>query len=327
MSERYIPKESEIPPQYIDLWDRHDRTVDQTLWDDVIVLAESEEGTPQAERGIYKDIPLATLVALAERVRGEKDPIKRYEMALEESPNGELWFDVLAGFTSDSVILRMKSQIAHYLGQEGKEGWKRGLDLGTGTGRLAKVLAEDCDSFIALDRVPAMIKEARSTDDDSVQYLVGDVTALPLKSEGFDLITSVGISASLNKEQEIAFYTNIARVLEEGGVYYDGYYSDQLWDIGYHPGGDSSKLHPETRQNLASAKGILADMIVDTVSGKNEKIERLNRRELGELFARLGLAETQVELNQYGVGFRQLEKNREKFRRMHSGYSRSGEVS
>lgn len=83
------------------------------------------------------------------------------------------------------------------------------LDLGTGTGRIARIVAErwpDAD-VVGADVSPGMIQEARRLGG-RVRYDVADSLALPYEDGAFDLVT-------LNNM--IPFFDELARVTAPGG--------------------------------------------------------------------------------------------------------------
>jgi SAM-dependent methyltransferase len=86
---------------------------------------------------------------------------------------------------------------------------RHALDLGTGTGRIARIIAghwPDAD-VVGADVSPGMIDEARRLGG-SVRYDVADSAALPYDDGTFDLVT-------LNNM--IPFFDELARVTEAGG--------------------------------------------------------------------------------------------------------------
>jgi trans-aconitate methyltransferase len=85
----------------------------------------------------------------------------------------------------------------------------RVLDLGTGTGRVARVLAERWPhaDVVGADVSPVMLEEARRRGG-TVRYDVADSAALPYADGAFDLVT-------LNNM--IPFFDELARVTAAGG--------------------------------------------------------------------------------------------------------------
>ena len=83
------------------------------------------------------------------------------------------------------------------------------LDLGTGTGRVARVVAEIWPQarVVGADVSPGMIEEARRLGGD-VHYDVADATALPYENGAFELVTLSNM---------IPFFDELARVTAPGG--------------------------------------------------------------------------------------------------------------
>jgi hypothetical protein len=104
-----------------------------------------------------------------------------------------------------------------------------------------------------------------------------DITALPFDNDSFDLVNSLGIEGSLDKETQIAFYTELARLMIPGGSYLTAFYN--------YP----SLPSDEMSQITETSKAMLSDMICDTVSGGASIVERLDEDETNDQFAQLGL--------------------------------------
>jgi len=84
----------------------------------------------------------------------------------------------------------------------------RALDIGTGTGAVARLLSErwPAAEVTGVDVSPGMIAEARRLGSE--RYDVGDASALPYEDAAFDLVT-------LNNM--IPFFDELARVTAPGG--------------------------------------------------------------------------------------------------------------
>ena len=67
------------------------------------------------------------------------------------------------------------------------------LELGCGTGEFSRRLARRARRVVALDLSAEMIRVARSRSADwsNIDYVVGDMTALPLRGELFDCVVSL----------------------------------------------------------------------------------------------------------------------------------------
>ena len=87
----------------------------------------------------------------------------------------------------------------------------RVLDLGTGTGVVARLVAERFPEaeIVGADMATQMIEEARRvTDSPTVTYQVADAQNLPFADGAFDLVTLGNM---------IPFFDELARVVKPGG--------------------------------------------------------------------------------------------------------------
>ena len=85
------------------------------------------------------------------------------------------------------------------------------LDLGTGTGAVARLAAGRFPdaAVVGVDVAPRMIDEARRlTDEERVRYEVADANALPFSDASFELATLGNM---------IPFFDELARVVAPGG--------------------------------------------------------------------------------------------------------------
>jgi demethylmenaquinone methyltransferase/2-methoxy-6-polyprenyl-1,4-benzoquinol methylase len=91
------------------------------------------------------------------------------------------------------------------------------LDLGTGTGDIAHLLAQGgARSVVAADFVSAMVEAAAArTNCDRIEFVVADALALPFDGETFDCVTS-GFLVRNVADRELAFQ-EMFRVLKPGG--------------------------------------------------------------------------------------------------------------
>ncbi len=253
-AEQFVPETTQIPPEYIELWDKHNRVpVEEDTWNEVIDLARKEERTEISGRGIYGQIPLDNLLSLAEKVRSEPDPVERYRLLAKESPTGQIWFEVLDGLRSDLAIDAMDRKV-------GERNWDNGLDIGTGCGVLSEKIEGYCNRLVAVDRADFLLKLGKMKAFGGEEFITGEALHLPFSNQSFDLVVSSGLTASFDKDQLEDFVSELARVIRPQGSYLE---ATQMPP-------ESGDLHPEHRRSLANAKGILADMIVDETSGKSK---------------------------------------------------------
>lgn len=87
------------------------------------------------------------------------------------------------------------------------------LDVGTGTGILARALAASFGEVTGVDLAPAMLRVARQVS--GAAYVAGDLHHLPFRRGAFGLVTSsFGLNASSPREA----LRSLARVLRPGGL-------------------------------------------------------------------------------------------------------------
>jgi ubiquinone/menaquinone biosynthesis C-methylase UbiE len=86
---------------------------------------------------------------------------------------------------------------------------ERALDVGTGTGGGARVLAERFPQaeVVGVDVSPGMLEEARRLSS-GVSFVEGDAANLPFEDDSFDLVANANM---------IPFPDQVARVLRPGG--------------------------------------------------------------------------------------------------------------
>ena len=95
------------------------------------------------------------------------------------------------------------------------------LDLGCGTGRLARALAAAGLDVAAVDAAPDMLARARALDPQGrVHYREGDIRALYLERRfGLALMTGHGFQHLLTETDQRQALSRIAAQLEPGGVF------------------------------------------------------------------------------------------------------------
>lgn len=95
----------------------------------------------------------------------------------------------------------------------------RFLDIGTGTGRMAELFAEDADHIVALDKSPAMLRVARARlqhlGGERLEMVQGDFTDLPLPAASVDTVLFHQVLHFAQDPAEAL--REAARVTREGG--------------------------------------------------------------------------------------------------------------
>lgn len=88
-----------------------------------------------------------------------------------------------------------------------QENFNQVLDLGTGTGYCARILAKKLPQaeILGIDIAPEMIQVAKQKQHHQEQYLIADFDNLPIQSESCDLIFSnLALQWSLNLDNTLA---------------------------------------------------------------------------------------------------------------------------
>jgi ubiquinone/menaquinone biosynthesis C-methylase UbiE len=87
------------------------------------------------------------------------------------------------------------------------------LELGCGTGELSRRLASLAHTVVALDLSTEMIRVARSRSArlSNIQYVVGDMTTIPLPGGSFDCVVSVNTLHHVDGMQALRAMRNALR--------------------------------------------------------------------------------------------------------------------
>jgi SAM-dependent methyltransferase len=129
------------------------------------------------------------------------------------------------------------------------------LDLGTGTGKAAQLVAEHFPSaeIAGVDLSPAMVEEARRLLPaglaERVRFEVGDASALPFAADAFDVVVLLNM---------IPFFAELARVTAPGGIVVVAHVSGPSTPIWTSPEALRSHLAPlgfEDFEELATGSG------------------------------------------------------------------------
>jgi len=248
------------------------------LWEKAYEWVAAEDGV-NLEPAIADDIPGQELVELAKKIR-QTPQEDRYGLMTERASTGERWFDVLKTFGSEQlgdVEGETVKSWAERIEPEGK--FYHALDLGTGTGKSLAVVEPYAEAVVGYDRNQDLLEVAKEVAGENTALIRGEVDELPFDDASFDLITSSGLTGALDATTATAFYTELARVMTDDGVYIEGT---------YYPSPEGY-LGEEMERITRTSKAMLSDMIVDTVSGKLSLRDHLNYDDQEELIEELGL--------------------------------------
>ena len=95
-------------------------------------------------------------------------------------------------------------------------GDERALDVGTGAGAFALVLAPLVREVVAVDLVPELLEQARARAPENVELVEADASALPFPGDSFDLVCCARTLHHTKRPELIV--AEMTRVLRAGGT-------------------------------------------------------------------------------------------------------------
>lgn len=248
------------------------------IWQQAYDMVRQEGDTVPAglETTAAADIPAEGLIAFADAMRATPQS-GRYALTTGLAPDGRRWFDVLRTFSLDQSG-QARLAVLEQLASEGYE-FNRALDLGTGTGKSLEILETVAGQVVGFDRNPDLLGVAAENKADNTQLVLGDATNLPFQDKSFDLISSRGLEGALSDADNEKLYHEIGRVLRPGGVYVTSYtMANEDGYKGY-----------EMESICLTAKAMLADMVVDSISGGLEVGRNLEPEDFTRIIQDAGL--------------------------------------
>lgn len=168
------------------------------------------------------------------------------------------WFSVYAPIYDPFVRLMRVAPVGPLLELAELQPHESVLDLGGGTGRVARALAGACREVVVLDPCSAMLQ--RVSPLPNVQVVRGRAQQIPFEDERFDVVVCVDALHHI-KEAEVAI-AEILRVLRPGGRVLVQEFDVRSWrgqcvKVFEHLFVDQSRfLDPETLASLFQAAGI-----------------------------------------------------------------------
>ncbi len=262
---------------------------DEKTWDTIVNLALVEK-----EQGIetyLPTVPLDEMITIGRQLQTALTQEERYHILLQPCSNGALWYDITQSENEKNLSL-----VIPLLEEERQVRWRkfeRGLDIGTGSGNAAKVIAPYCEYVVGMDILHEALQKAADRSDigEHALFAQGDVTYLPYKNESFDLVISNGLNLYLSKEAERQQNEEINRVLRPGGLY--------VTVLGAKP--EDTTIHGA--KDLL--KNIMSWMIVSAVPKKQNQAQFL---ELNDQFISKGYQPvvSKKGVNNLVIGFRKI---------------------
>lgn len=120
-----------------------------------------------------------------------------------------------AGRDYDEISRQIADSIQHAVDRLAPSPGEKVLDLATGTGWTARLVAATGASTTGVDIAGEKITAARALSDESIDFQVGDAEALPFDDAAFDAVVSTcGIQFVVKPEDAAA---ELSRILRPGG--------------------------------------------------------------------------------------------------------------
>lgn len=254
---------------------------DEAIWQTAYAWVRVEGDNPN-QPGVAAAIPAEELIAMAGAVRHTPQS-ERYDLMATRASDGRYWFDIIEGFSSDKV----RGALADMVSSWAKSlPFKKALDIGTGVGVSLPILEGCADNVVGLDQNLALLHIAQARAGEQTSLVLGSAAELPFETSSFDLIMSQGLRTALNKDVTEDFLREIARVMTPDGVYLEGHYLPQ----------SDGSPHPDLARFTGTSKGMLADMIGDSVSGVHVCTDYLNSDEEQDFLTEVGLVQQHYDV-------------------------------
>ncbi|HSX44310.1 MAG TPA: class I SAM-dependent methyltransferase [Candidatus Saccharimonadales bacterium] len=275
-----LPVEARVKLRRVLLDEFAEYPTDDQLWQTAYEWVRAEGDHP-GQTSIAADVPADELITMADTVR--KTPqAERYNLMAQRASNGKYWFDVIEGFSSDQVRRVQADMVKSWVAdQDSSLNFYNALDIGTGVGKSLAILEGCADNVVGLDQNPTLLSIAKERAGADTSLVQGSADKLPFEDSGFDLISSQGLRAALDKSSAKNFLRELARVMTPDGIYIEGHYYSPYDD---HP-------HPELARFTETSKAMLSDMIGDSVSGALDRTDSLSGEEEHTFLAGVGLRE------------------------------------
>lgn len=291
-------------PDYLTIFQEIDKDpLSEKAWQQVLTIAQSEEGTAKSQEGFYGRVPLEELVGVVQQLKDAGTIEEKYKILSEKATTGDLWYDIILGRVNDKLLPALGEEIGswrNFMGENsGKRTWKRGLDLGTGTGNSLAELQKYCENTVGVDLLDFLLSIARQKSKES-SLVVADVLKTPFKTGSFDIVQSNGLTFYLPKAQLERFVAEASRIIEPGGSYFQPYPLPP----------DIDGVLAREREYLSSGKALLAclaDRLITKPYQENEA-EPSEFALLSKFFEQRGFVRKRYIHRQEGVDVLEFKK-------------------
>lgn len=220
-----------------------------------------------------KHIPVARFDQIDEFPGLEIDELKDLAVGVLMSRNFLEAYELLALTPKDGRltyydrVIGVQNSRAHDVIEEGlaksvRQKMDAGLDIGTGTGVTALILAPHCRILTAIDLSQPMLTVAEQRlqlavnagELEAFQTKVMDCLTLDFPNNNFDLITEHSIASYLQPEEQVDFYKGIHRILKVGGKFFK--YASVHWVM------EEAGQRMYTASPRAELAGLVSDSLI-----------------------------------------------------------------
>lgn len=178
----------------------------------------------------------------------------------------------------DQISERWMQELLAYIPMDKKI---RILDIGTGTGYFAILLAKEGHEVVGIDLTPMMIQKAKELSAKNgvdAQYVVMDAQALEFSDESFDMVISRNLTWTLPDPEKA--YREWFRVLKKGGILlnFDACYgkSVTLKTADQEEQVVSAKMEVQEKQNVSAKAKVHEEKIPYGHQGITPDLEQEN---------------------------------------------------
>jgi SAM-dependent methyltransferase len=128
-------------------------------------------------------------------------------------------YDAIAGAYAEQFVRELEHKpldrrLLDRVASAAKQG--RVADLGSGPGHVARYLHDRGADVVGIDLSPRMVAEARRLNP-GLEFLIADLRALPLPDRSITAAVAFYSLIHLRPDQLVAAFTEIGRVLKDGG--------------------------------------------------------------------------------------------------------------
>lgn len=228
----------------------------ERLWDQAIMLARDEEKIGRTVSS-YPDIQVDEIVALGERMQKLHSIEEKYQILMEKTNSGKLWYDILLGDGNKILFVPVERAVRKKFKKTHTK-WGKAADIGMGTGNTMRSIAPYCEEVYGVDLASFALRSAKDLGlPDNASLVQGPANHLPFKSKSLDLIVSNGLIYYLSPEETSEFVQELARVLKRGGKFFE---SNIIRE--------EDELVPKIlADNVGNAKNALIDLVGKLANG------------------------------------------------------------